>query len=321
MQLFAYITHKNGVADDSAKELAAAAAKIVPGASVTAVVTGSGDGLNTVCSELTASFGEVIKVDREELGYPNAELIRKVLADLLPKESVVLIAHDTFGMDLGPGLSVMLDSVFLADVVAVDKIEGEQLTVIRQEFGGQVSTHVQCSLAGGAVLNIRPGAFGADESSSAGGSVTDRSADCGDLTSGRRFLELVEAEVGDVDITKEEVLIAVGRGIEDEDNLEIVEELASAMGAAVACSRPVVDAKWLEKSRQVGTSGLTVKPKVYLACGISGSFQHMGGIKGNPFVVAINKNPKAPIFQVADVGIVTDILDFLPELTEKIEEL
>jgi electron transfer flavoprotein alpha subunit len=321
MQLFAYITHKNGVADDSAKELAAAAAKIVPGASVTAVVTGSGDGLNTVCSELTASFGEVIKVDREELGYPNAELIRKVLTNLLTKESVVLIAHDTFGMDLGPGLSVMLDSVFLADVVAVDKIEGEQLTVIRQEFGGQVSTHVQCSLAGGAVLNIRPGAFGTDESSSAGGSVTDRSADCGDLTSGRRFLELVEAEVGDVDITKEEVLIAVGRGIEDEDNLQIVEELASAMGAAVACSRPVVDAKWLEKSRQVGTSGLTVKPKVYLACGISGSFQHMGGIKGNPFVVAINKNPKAPIFQVADVGIVTDILDFLPELTEKIEEL
>ena len=321
MQLFAYITHKNGVADDSAQELAAAASKIAPGASVTAVVTGSGDGLDAVCSELTASFGEVIKVDRVELSYPNAELIRKVLTSLLPEESVVLIAHDTFGMDLGPGLAVKLDSVFLADVVAVDKIEGEQLTVIRQEFGGQVSTHVQCSLAGGAVINIRPGAFAADESSSANGSVTDRSGDCGDLTSGRRFLELVEAEVGDVDITKEEVLIAVGRGIEDEDNLEIVEELASAMGAAVACSRPVVDAKWLEKSRQVGTSGLTVKPKVYLACGISGSFQHMGGIKGNPFIVAINKNPKAPIFQVADVGIVTDILDFLPELTEKIEEL
>ena len=321
MELFAYITHKDGVADDSAQELAAAAAKIVPGSSITAVVTGSGDSLDAVCSELTASFGEVIKVDRDELNYPNAELVRKVLTNLLPKESLLLIAHDTFGMDLGPGLAVKLDSVFLADVVAVDSVEGEQLIVIRQEFGGQVSTHVQCSFAGGAVINIRPGAFAADENSSVGGTVTDRSADCGDLTSGRRFLELVEAEVGDVDITKEEVLIAVGRGIEDEDNLEIVEELASAMGAAVACSRPVVDAKWLEKSRQVGTSGLTVKPKVYLACGISGSFQHMGGIKGNPFIVAINKNPKAPIFQVADVGIVTDILDFLPELTEKIEEL
>ena len=94
----------------------------------------------------------------------------------------------------------------------------------------------------------------------------------------------------------------------------------TAMGAVVSCSRPIVDAKWLEKARQVGTSGQTVKPKVYLACGISGSFQHLGGIKGAPFIVAINKNPKAPIFQVSDVGIEADILDFLPELTERIAE-
>lgn len=321
MQLFAYITHKNGVADDSAAELAVAATQIAQGAAVTAVVIGSGDGLDAVCNQMTNSYSEVIKVDNNGLSYPNGELIRKALINLLPEEAVILIAHDTFGMDLGPGLAVKLDSVFLADVVAVDKIDGDQLTVVRQEFGGQVSTHVQCSLASGAVINIRPGAFAADESAAAGGSVTDRSADTGELSSGRRFLELVEAEVGDVDITKEDILVAVGRGIEDEDNLEIVTELAEAMGAAVACSRPVVDAKWLEKSRQVGTSGLTVKPKVYLACGISGSFQHMGGIKGNPFVIAINKNPKAPIFQVADVGIVTDMLDFLPELTEKIEEM
>jgi len=321
MKLFAYITHRDGTADDSAQELAAAAAQIAPGEAVTAIVTGSGEDLQTVCDQITSSFSEVIKVDSSELGYPNGELIRKVLTNLLPENAGILIAHNTFGMDLGPGLSIKLGSVFLADVVGIDKIDGDQLTVVRQEFGGQVSTHVQCSLAAGAVINIRPGSFAADENAEAGGSVTDRSGDTGDLTSGRKFLELVEAEVGDVDITKEDVLIAVGRGIEDEDNLEIVEELAEAMGAAVACSRPVVDAKWLEKSRQVGTSGLTVKPKVYLACGISGSFQHMGGIKGNPFVVAINKNPKAPIFQVADVGIVTDILDFLPELTEKIEEI
>ena len=321
MQLFVYITHKNGVADDSAAELAVAAAQIAPGAAVTAVVIGSGDGLDAVCNQMTSSYSEVIKVDNSELSYPNGELVRKALINLLPKEAVILIAHDTFGMDVGPGLAIKLDSVFLADVVAVDKVDGDQITVVRQEFGGQVSTHVQCSLAAGGVINIRPGTFAADETAAAGGSVTDRSADAGELSSSRRFLELVEAEVGDVDITKEDVLVAVGRGIEDEDNLEIVTELAEAMGAAVACSRPVVDAKWLEKSRQVGTSGLTVKPKVYLACGISGSFQHMGGIKGNPFVVAINKNPKAPIFQVADVGIVTDILDFIPELTEKIEEM
>ena len=90
------------------------------------------------------------------------------------------------------------------------------------------------------------------------------------------------------------------------------------MGADVCCSRPIVDAKWLEKARQVGTSGQTVKPKVYLALGISGSFQHMGGIKGNPFIIAVNKNPNAPIFQTADVGVVADILEFIPLLQEKI---
>ena len=107
---------------------------------------------------------------------------------------------------------------------------------------------------------------------------------------------------------------------QDEDNIEIAQELADAMGAVVSCSRPIVDAKWMEKSRQVGTSGQTVKPKVYLALGISGSFQHMGGLKGNPFIVAVNKNAKAPIMQVADVGVVDDLLEFVPVLTEKIQE-
>ena len=124
--------------------------------------------------------------------------------------------------------------------------------------------------------------------------------------------------MGEVDITKSETLISIGRGIGEEENLEMVHKLAQTMGADVACSRPIVDTKWLEKCRQVGTSGQTVKPKVYLALGISGSFQHMGGIKGNPFIIAVNKNPAAPIFQRADVGVVADILEFIPALTEKV---
>jgi electron transfer flavoprotein alpha subunit len=179
---------------------------------------------------------------------------------------------------------------------------------------------VTADIANGAVINIRPGAFQPDESGGAGGQVVDKSGEIADIAVGRQFLEVVEAEVGDVDITKEDVLVSVGRGIEDQDNIEIADELAEAMGAVVSCSRPIVDAKWLEKSRQVGTSGQTVKPKVYLALGISGSFQHLGGLKGNPFIVAVNKNPKAPIFQVADVGIVEDLLDFVPVLTEKVQE-
>ena len=134
-------------------------------------------------------------------------------------------------------------------------------------------------------------------------------------------MQTVVAEAGDVDITKHNVLVSIGRGIQEKDNVAIAQELADVLGAAVSCSRPVVDAKWLEKSRQVGSSGKTVKPKVYLACGISGAFQHLAGIKGNPFIIAINKNPKAPIFQVADVGIVDDLLEFLPELTNKIREM
>jgi electron transfer flavoprotein alpha subunit len=319
-QVFAYISHRQGKADDVAFELAKAAGKIYPDTAVTAIVTGAGSDPDAVCNEMAAFFKEVWKFDNEALAYPNAEAIRTLLVNVLPRDAVVLIGHDTFGMDLGPGLSIKMDSVFMPDVVDFEGLDGDALKVIRQEYSGQVSTHVNCDISAGAIINVRPGAFQADETGSAGGQVVDKSADAGDLTVGRRFLEVVAAEVGDVDITKEDVLVSVGRGIEDEDNIEIADELAEAIGAVVSCSRPIVDAKWLEKSRQVGTSGQTVKPKVYLALGISGSFQHLGGLKGNPFIVAVNKNPKAPIFQVADIGVVEDLLDFVPVLTEKIQE-
>ncbi len=320
-QIFAYITHNGGAADDTALELAAAAKKIDAGAAVTAVIAGSGSDLDAVCNEMAASYSEVWKIDNEAMAYPNAEIIRKALVSILPADGIVLLPHDTFGMDLGPGLSIKLDAAFVADVVDLEGVEGSTLKLVRQEFAGQVSTHVTCDISAGAVLNIRPGVSQPDESKSAGGQVVDKSGDAGDLSVVRKFLEIVEAEVGDVDITKSEVLVSVGRGIEDEDNIEIAQELAEAMGADLSCSRPIVDAKWLEKSRQVGTSGQTVKPKVYMAMGISGSFQHLGGIKGSPFMVAVNKNAKAPIYQVADVGIVADILEFIPELTEKIKDL
>jgi electron transfer flavoprotein alpha subunit len=319
-QVFAYILHNGGVVDDSALELVNAAKQIQPDAAPVAIVTGSGPDLDAVCNEVAATYAEVWKFDSESLAYPNAEVIRQLLINALPGDAIVLLPHNTFGMDLGPGLSVKMGSPFISDVVSFDGIEGTQLKVVRQEYGGQVSTHVQTDIGAGAVINVRGGTVAADESKSAGGQVVDKSGDIGDISARRKFLEVLEAEVGDVDITKEDVLVSVGRGIEDEDNIEIADELAEAIGAAVSCSRPIVDAKWLEKSRQVGTSGQTVKPKVYLALGISGSFQHMGGLKGNPFIVAVNKNPKAPIFQVADVGVVDDVLDFVPELTDKIKE-
>ena len=317
-RIFAYIEHQRGTAADSALELAAAARKIDSTSSPTAVVTGWGADLDAVCGALRASYGEVWKVSKEPLAYPNAELIRKALVSILPRDSIVLVPHTHFGIDLGPGLSIKLNSAFVPDVMAIEGMEGASLKVVRQEFGGQVSAHVRCDISSGAVITLRPGAFKPEEGIPAGGQVVDKSSEVGALEAGRRYLKTIFAESGDVDISKHQVLVSVGRGIQEKDNVGIAEALADALGAAVSCSRPVVDSSWLPKSRQVGSSGQTVRPKVYLACGISGSFQHLAGIKGNPFIIAINKNPRAPIFQVANVGIVDDILEFLPALTEKI---
>lgn len=320
-RIFAYVLHKNGALDDSALELAAAAKKIDAAACVTAIVTGFGESLETACTELRRTYAEVWKVANESLSYPNAELVRQAFVQVVPKGSIVLVAHDHFGIDLSPGLSVKLNAAFISDALDITPMVGTTLGAVRQEFGGQVSTHVRCDIANGAVVSVRPGAFKATPAAASDGKLVDKSAEVGALHSRRRYCETVAAEAGDVDITKHAILVSVGRGIQEQDNISLAEELAEVLGAAVSCSRPVVDAKWLEKSRQVGSSGKTVKPKVYLACGISGAFQHLAGIKGSPFIVAINKNPKAPIFQVADVGIVDDLLEFLPAFTNKFREL
>jgi electron transfer flavoprotein alpha subunit len=320
-RIFTYIIHRGGIVDDSAAELAAVARKIDERAFPTAILTGWGADLDVACNSLLPSYAEVWKIANESLAYPNAELTRQALVKLLPPNSILLVPHDHFGIDLSPGLSIKLNSAFVPDVLGIEGIEEGALKLVRQEFGGQVSAHVRCDISSGAVINVRPGAVKPEPSVPISGVVIDKTSAVGTLTARRRYLETIVAEAGDVDITKHSVLVSIGRGMQEKDNVVLAEELAEVLGAAVSCSRPVVDAKWMEKSRQVGSSGKTVKPKVYLACGISGAFQHLAGIKGNPFLIAINKNPKAPIFQVADVGIVDDVLEFLPELTNQAREM
>lgn len=315
-KVFVYVAHAEGKADDTAFELANAAKTLFPGSAPVGIIAGSG--VSSVAQEVARHFSEVWTFDQAALAYPNAEMIRPLLVKVLPKGAIALLPHDTFGLDLGPGLSVKLGATYVPDVVGVDGLDGTTLKVTRQEFAGQVSAHVHADVSEGAVITVRPGAFRAAEAGTAG-SIVDKSAEAAGSTARRTFVELVPAEAGDVDITREDVLVSVGRGIGDKENIALVEELSQAMGAALSCSRPIVDAKWLDRSRQVGTSGKTVKPKVYLALGISGSFQHLGGIKGNPFMLAINKNPKAPIFQAATVGVVADLMELLPVLTEKIK--
>ena len=162
-QIFCYILHKDGVVDDTALELAAAAKKIDAGATPNAIVVGSGDSMDGVCDAMTASFGEVWKVANAAFGYPDAEMVRKALVNLLPADSIVLMAHEHFGMDLAPGLSIKLDSAFASDVVGFDGMDGSTLKLVRQEYGGMVSAHVTAEIADGAVITVRPGAFAADE--------------------------------------------------------------------------------------------------------------------------------------------------------------
>ncbi|MBN1847023.1 MAG: electron transfer flavoprotein subunit alpha/FixB family protein [Deltaproteobacteria bacterium] len=318
-QVFAYIEHKDGVLSDTAAELFTAAQKIDAAASVTAILMGTGDAMNNVCAEAAKIFPRVWKFDHSSLAYPNAEVVRQILVKSLPSHAIFLLPHDPFSMDLAPGLSIKLDAAYMADAVAIDGLDGTILRLVRQEYSGMAHTHIQCDVSGGLVLTLRPGVFQPEQEPSASGQVEDKSGEVDDVSVKRRFLEVVAAEAGDVDITKADILVSVGRGIEDQENIDLARELANAMGAVVSCSRPIVDAKWLEKARQVGTSGKTVSPNVYMALGISGSFQHLGGLKGSPFIVAVNKNPKAPIFQVADVGIMEDILEFIPALTEKVK--
>ncbi|HZP64568.1 MAG TPA: electron transfer flavoprotein subunit alpha/FixB family protein [Terriglobales bacterium] len=318
-QILVYLTHKNGAVDDCALELAAVARKIDPAGAPIAILSGIGSQLHDACKSLSGAFSEVWKVANQALSHPNAEVVRKALVKIVPANSIVLMAHDHFGIDLAPGLSVNLNAAFVSDILDVEVLDSSCLKVARQEFGGQFSAHVRCDVSSGAVITVRPGAFRATETAPVQGTIVEKTIEVGELTARRRYVETIEPEAGDVDITKQNILVSVGRGIQEQDNIHMAEELAEALEAAVSCSRPVVDAKWLPKSRQVGSSGKTVKPKLYLACGISGASQHLAGIKGS-FLIAINKNAKAPIFQVADVGIVDDILEFLPELTNKVRE-
>src|SRR5579862_9029522 len=174
-QICIYIAQKNGVADDCATELAAAARKIDPAASIIAILSGFGPELDAACISLPAAFSEIWKIADKSLAYPNAELVRKALVKIAPQNSIVLLAHDHFGIDLAPGLSIKLDAAFVSDVVGIDGVDKAMLKLARQEFGGQFSTHVRCDISTGAVLTIRPGAFHAAESVPVHGEVVEKS--------------------------------------------------------------------------------------------------------------------------------------------------
>jgi len=228
----------------------------------------------------------------------------------------LLVPNTVDGMDYAPALAESLDRPIVTDAVEVDT-DDDGLVVHREMYGSKVETTVAVD-DGPFVVTIRPGEF-----SRAGGSsdpdVVAHDVDV-DLDALGSTVEGYEAvETGDVDITEADFLISIGRGIDEEENLELVQDLAEATGGTVSASRPIVDNGWLDRGRQVGQSGKTVTPTVYLAIGISGAVQHVAGMKNADTIIAINTDPNAPIFDVADYGIVGDLFDVVPALIEQFD--
>ena len=229
------------------------------------------------------------------------------LVDRLDAGSV-LIPNSVNGLDYAPALAEGLGVPIVTDAIGLDYDDG--LTVTREMYGSKVETTVD--VAGDRfVVTIRGGEWTPAEGV---GDAPIEAVDIDAPESGARVTGFEKVGDGDVDIADADVLVSVGRGIGEEENLELIENLADALGATLSASRPIVDNGWLPKNRQVGQSGKVVTPDVYIAVGISGAVQHVAGMKGSDTIVAINSDPNAPIFDIADYGIVGDLFDVVPAL-------
>ncbi len=235
------------------------------------------------------------------------------------KPWLVLFPHTYQLRDFGPKLATMLGRVLISDAVG-HRVEGGELVVVRQLFQGKISSDIRFEGDGPHFVSLQAGAYRADRavSGTAPAETFQPQLEPGQIRTRPREL-FREAEQA-VDLGSAELIVSVGRGIQEPDNLPVVQKLADVLGAELAASRPICDAGWLPMERQVGSSGQTVAPKLYLAVGISGAIQHLVGMKGSKVIVAINKDPDAPIFEVADYGIVGDLFQVIPALVEQLEK-
>ena len=250
-----------------------------------------------------------VQVDQEEFEsdvYQQA--IEAVIEAKQPQ--VVLLGFTVNSMGFGPALATKLGTGFASDVFGLAK-EGDSLVATRAFYGSKVQAEVEFPGHDRVVLLLRPTAWPPAEGK---GSAAAEALDVSIGASRARHQDFVEVATGDVDITTADFLLSVGRGIGDKENLPQFEELAEKMGATLSVSRPIVDQGWMPNSRQVGQSGKTVKPKVYLALGISGAVQHLAGMKTSGTIIAVNSDPEAAIFNVAHYGAVADLFEVAEEL-------
>ncbi|MEE9372270.1 MAG: electron transfer flavoprotein subunit alpha/FixB family protein [Saprospiraceae bacterium] len=309
--IFVIAEHIQGKVEDITYEMLGKAKGLAEssGGEVVAILLGSG--VKDLAGDFAAN--KVLYVDDAQLAEFNPEAYCKTIESLVSQHTprVVLVGNTSQGMDIAAGLSIACDMPLVAYASEVTLN-----SVTSQLYGGKMS--VESNIDGDRfIASILAGSFSADAGKGSGATLEDAAApDLSDLKI--KFTKLIEPEGGDVDITQHEVLVSVGRGIQNEDNIPIVQALADKLGGALSSSRPIVDSKWLPKTRQVGKSGLKVKPKVYIAVGISGAPEHIEGMKDADCIIAINTDAKAPIFDYAHFGVTEDLFDVVPALVEKL---
>ncbi len=281
-----------------------------------------GHGIESLANELKNKKLDRIHAIEHELlkDYtPDAysAALRQLIAAHHPK--LVVFPHTYQVRDFAPKLATALDRVLVSDVVA-DRVDGGEIVLVRQLFQGKINVDVRFSGEPPWFCSLQAGAYRADQSIAGSSEVEKFTPELAASQIRTKPLELFRESQRAVDLTAADIIVSVGRGIKEAENIPVVQKLADALGAELAASRPICDSGWLPMERQVGSSGQTVAPKMYLAVGISGAIQHLVGMKGSKTVVAINKDPEAPIFEVADYGIVGDLFQVVPALIEELNK-
>jgi electron transfer flavoprotein alpha subunit len=265
----------------------------------------------------TKLAGKVIRVEHALLAHYTADGFTVVLQQLIQSESpaYVVFPHTYQVRDYAPALAARLNEVLISDVVSI--ADGPVFT--RQLLQGRLSGNYKHTGSGPCLVSVQAGAFRADAASAGTTEVTTFTPTIEAAQIRTKPAEPFRGSSQTVDLGSAQLIVSVGRGIKEAENIPLVQDLATALGAELAASRPICDNGWLPMERQVGSSGQSVAPKLYLAVGISGAIQHLVGMKASQCVVAINRDPDAPIFEIADYGIVGDLFEVVPALTEAIK--
>jgi len=289
------------------------------GLTVTALFLGNG--ASDLAHKLTRACDTVLVMEDPELANYDADHYLTALDQLIKdrRPFLTIVGNTSMGMDIVPALAARLSLPLVTDCVGVSVVEG-RLEVLRQIYGGKINAKLTMKPSDRYLISLRTGSFDAEAEQGKSGSMETVPAPSWANLRGRKFLTYLEAVLEDVDIGSADILVSIGRGIGKPENIPLAQEFADSIGATLSCSRPVADEQWLPKSRQVGTSGKTVRPRLYIALGISGAYQHQAGMKNSDTIIAVNTDPKAPIFNIAHYGIVADMLEVMPKLTEKFVE-